>query len=83
MGVSTCDDDHAGAAIGDDLLQERGHSRIGESLLAIEAEWRESTVIVEQKSGDRRLCHRVHELLDYDWIDRADNHMLLISGQQH
>jgi hypothetical protein len=53
VGVPTCDHDHAGAAIGDDLLQECGHSRIGDSLLAIEAEWRESTVIVEQKRGDR------------------------------
>src|ERR1035441_2135433 len=70
-GVPTCDDAHTGAAIDDDLLQERSHSRIGESLLAIEAEGRENTVIVEQKRANRRLCHRVHELLDFDWIDRA------------
>src|SRR5208283_1461727 len=70
-GVPTCDNDHTGAATDDDLLQKAGHSRIGESLLAIEAEGRESTVIVEQKRGNRRLCHRVHELLDFDWIDGA------------
>src|ERR1700691_1953574 len=67
----TRDDDHAGAAIGDDLLQKRGHPRIGESLLPIEAEWREGTVIVEQKRGGRRLCHRFHELFDIDWFNRA------------
>src|SRR5580692_8472803 len=83
VGDSTCDDEHTGAAIGDDLLQEFGHSRVRESLLAIEAEWRESIVIVEQKRGDRRPCHGVHELIENDWINRADDHMLLISRQQH
>src|SRR5271157_1318307 len=82
VGVPTCDDDDTGAAIDDDLLQEFCHSRIGESLLAIEAEGCEGTVIVEQKRGNRRLCHRVHELLDFDWTDRAGQHMLLIPRQQ-
>src|SRR5271165_1201796 len=71
VGAPTGDDDHAGAAIGGDLLQKSGHSRIGNGLLAIEAEWRQDTVIVEQKRGDRRLCDRFHKLLDFDWIDRA------------
>jgi hypothetical protein len=53
VGVPSCDDDHTGAAIGDYLLQEFGDSGIGACLLAIEAEWRESTVIVEQKRGLR------------------------------
>src|SRR5664279_1498530 len=71
VGVPSCDDDHTGTAIVDDFLEECSYCRIGESLLPIETEWRESSIIVEQKRGNRRLCYRVHELLDFDWIDRA------------
>src|SRR5271155_2698581 len=69
--VPTCDDDHTGPAVGDDLLQQFGNSRKRESLLPIEAEGRESTVIIEQKRGNRRPCYCLHELLDFDWIDRT------------
>src|ERR1700677_475913 len=35
------------------------------------------------EAESRRPCHRVHELLDYECIDRVDSHMLLIPRQQN